>query len=73
MTRPVYLDYNATAPLKTAVIDAMTAALTECGNASSVHRFGRLARRAIDVARDEVATLVGAEARQVVQIGRAHV
>jgi cysteine desulfurase len=66
MTRPVYLDYNATAPLKTAVIDAMTAALTECGNASSVHRFGRLARRAIDAARDEVATLVGAEARQVV-------
>lgn len=66
MTRPVYLDYNATAPLKPAVIDAMTAALAECGNASSVHRFGRLARRAVDAARDEVAALVGVEARQVV-------
>lgn len=66
MTRPVYLDYNATAPLKPAVIDAMTAALSECGNASSVHRFGRLVRRAIEAARDEVAALVGAEARQVI-------
>jgi cysteine desulfurase len=66
MTRPVYLDYNATAPLKPAVIDTMTAALTECGNASSVHRFGRLARRTLDAARDEVAALVGAEARQVI-------
>jgi len=66
MTRPVYLDYNATAPLKPAVIDAMTAALAECGNASSVHRFGRLARRAVDAAREDVAALVGAEARQIV-------
>ena len=66
MTRPVYLDYNATAPLKPAVIDAMTVALSECGNASSVHRFGRLARRCVDAARDEVAALVGAEPRQVV-------
>jgi len=66
MTRPVYLDYNATAPLKPAVIDAMTTALAECGNASSVHRFGRLARRAVEAARDEVAALVGAEGRQLV-------
>jgi cysteine desulfurase len=66
MSRPVYLDYNATAPLKPAVIDAMTAALAESGNASSVHRFGRLARRAIEAAREDVAALVGASAEQVV-------
>jgi cysteine desulfurase len=66
MTRPVYFDYNATAPLKPAVIEAMTAALRECGNASSVHRFGRLARRAIEAAREDVAALVGATAPQVV-------
>ncbi len=66
MTRPVYLDYNATAPLKPAVIEAISAALAECGNASSVHRFGRLARRQVEGAREEVAALVGAEARQVV-------
>ncbi len=66
MTRPVYLDYNATAPLKPAVIEAMTSALAECGNASSVHRFGRLARRAVETAREEVAALVNAVPHQVV-------
>ncbi len=66
MTRPVYLDYNATAPLKPAVIEAMTSALAECGNASSVHRFGRLARRAVETAREEVAALVNAAPNQVV-------
>lgn len=66
MTRPVYLDYNATAPLKPAVIEAMAAALAESGNASSVHRFGRLARRVVETAREEVAALVNAAPRQVV-------
>lgn len=66
MSRPVYLDYNATAPLKPPVIEAMTAALAETGNASSVHRFGRLARRVIETAREDVAALVGAAPRQVV-------
>ena len=66
MSRPVYLDYNATAPLKPAVIEAVTSALAECGNASSVHRFGRLARRAVETAREEVAGLVNAAAHQVV-------
>src|SRR5260221_13410349 len=65
MTRPVYFDYNATAPLKPAVIEAMTAALAECGNASSVHRFGRLARRSVEAAREQVAALVAALPRQV--------
>jgi len=66
MTRPVYLDYNATAPLKPAVIEAVVSALAECGNASSVHRFGRLARRAVETAREEVAALVNAAPQQVV-------
>lgn len=69
MTRPVYLDYNATVPLKQPVIEAMAAALAECGNASSVHRFGRLARRAVETAREEVAVLVGAAPRQIVFTG----
>ena len=43
MNAPVYLDYNATAPLKPAVIEVIAAALAETGNPSSVHRFGRLA------------------------------
>ncbi len=66
MSRPVYLDYNATAPLKPAVIEAMSAGLAETGNPSSVHRFGRLARRGVEAARDDVAALTGAKASQVV-------
>ncbi|MBI3453547.1 MAG: cysteine desulfurase [Rhodospirillales bacterium] len=69
MTRLVYLDHNATAPLKPAVIGAMSAALAETGNASSVHRFGRLARRAVENARADVAALVGARDAQVVFTG----
>lgn len=66
MTRAVYLDYNATAPVRPAAIKAMTEALEQCGNPSSVHRFGRLARRAVEEARERVAALVGARAAQVV-------
>jgi cysteine desulfurase len=57
----LYLDHNATAPVLPAVIAAMADALSRPGNASSVHRFGRTARRDIDAARVEVAALVGAE------------
>jgi cysteine desulfurase len=66
MTTPIYLDYNATAPLKQVAIAAVSAALAETGNASSVHRFGRLARRAVETAREQVAALVNALPAQVV-------
>ncbi|HEX2113363.1 MAG TPA: cysteine desulfurase family protein [Alphaproteobacteria bacterium] len=66
MSAPVYLDYNATAPLKPAVIAAVSAALAETGNASSVHRFGRLARRTVECARERVAALVNAPAASIV-------
>jgi cysteine desulfurase len=59
--RPLcYLDYNASAPVKPAVIEAMTLALGRIGNPSSVHGFGRAARRALEQARASVAALVGA-------------
>lgn len=61
-----YLDYNATAPMRPAVADAMAAALGATGNPSSVHRFGRLARQRIEEARGTVAALVGARPGQVV-------
>lgn len=61
-----YLDYNAGAPTRPAVVDAMTAALTIGGNPSSVHRAGRLARRVIEEARDKLADLVGAEPPEVI-------
>jgi len=62
----VYLDYNATAPLRPEVASAMTSALELCGNASSVHRFGRLARRTVADAREAVATAVDAAAAEIV-------
>jgi cysteine desulfurase len=63
---PVYLDYNATAPLRPEAKAAVLAALELSGNASSVHGFGRAARRLIEDARDRVAALVGAPAERVV-------
>ncbi len=61
-----YLDYNATAPVRPEVATAMTSALDLCGNASSVHRFGRLARRAVEDAREAIAVAVDASAAEVV-------
>lgn len=62
----IYLDHNATTPVRPEVVDAMTAALAQTGNASSVHRFGRLARRMVDDARETVAQLVDASSANVV-------
>jgi cysteine desulfurase len=56
----VYLDYNATAPVRASVADAMLRALVAPGNASSVHGFGRAARQLVEEARERVAALVGA-------------
>ena len=63
----VYFDYNATTPLAPGVADAVAAATRDLfGNASSVHYFGQQAKAALDEARASIATLVGAEASEVV-------
>ncbi len=62
----VYLDYNATTPVKPAVAEAVARAFALGGNPSSVHRAGRLARRAVEEARLRVAELAGAEAGAVI-------
>ncbi len=61
-----YLDWNATAPLRAEAAAAVAAALTRCGNPSSVHRWGRAARAAVERARVAVAALAGAPSRGVV-------
>jgi len=61
-----YFDYNATAPVKPDVAAAVADALAYGGNPSSVHRVGRMARAVVEGARDQVAMLVGAHARDVV-------
>lgn len=63
----IYLDHNATTPLDERVLTAMLPFLREqYGNASSRHEFGTVARRAVELAREQVAALVGAAAAQVV-------
>lgn len=58
----VYLDANATTPIDPRVAEAMLAALVGLpGNPSSDHAAGRAARRAVETARREVATLIGAD------------
>ena len=67
MSRPVYLDYNATAPLEPAALDAMTPYLREeFGNPSSRHDYGRRARDGVEKARAQVAKAVGAKSEEVV-------
>lgn len=63
----VYLDYNATTPTDPVVSDAMTLFLLEqYGNPSSQHPLGQRAREAMDSARQEVASLLGCKASEVV-------
>lgn len=61
----VYLDYNASAPLREAVREHYVEVLGETGNASSVHTAGRQARGRIEAARDAVAALCGSRSRGV--------
>ena len=60
-----YFDWNATAPLREEARAAMSAALAFTGNASSVHAEGRAVRRLIEEAREQVAQLLGADAKNV--------
>jgi cysteine desulfurase len=55
----VYLDHNATSPLRPEVKAAMIAAMDLQGNASSIHGEGRKARKAIDDAREALAFALG--------------
>lgn len=67
MFAPIYLDHNATTPLEPAVLEAMLPWLSEqYGNASSRHEYGRSARRAIDEARSQVASAIGAHFSEIV-------
>jgi cysteine desulfurase len=62
----VYLDWNATAPLRREARDAMAAAWDLGGNPSSVHAEGRQARRLVEEARASIAAAVGAIQRNVI-------
>jgi cysteine desulfurase len=59
MTTPVYLDHNATTRVRPEAIAAMTRALEQGGNPSSIHAAGRAARALVETSREAVAALVG--------------
>lgn len=65
--KPIYLDYAATTPVDSAVVEAMQPYWTEhFGNASSTHSSGHAARRAVDHARNILATAFGCSSQEVV-------
>jgi len=69
MEHAVYLDHNATTPVRPEAAEAVAGALVLTGNPSSVHRHGRMARRLVEDARERVAALVGAGVAEVVFTG----
>ena len=66
MLERVYLDWNATTPLRPEARVAMAEAWELSGNPSSVHSEGRKARRLVEDARAAVAAAVGARSQDVV-------
>jgi cysteine desulfurase len=65
MPRQVYLDYNATQPMRPRVRDAMLDAMARPANPSSVHRAGQSARHAVEQARRAVAAGIGARPGEI--------
>lgn len=66
----VYLDHAATTPMRAEAIEAMLPYLDEqFANPSGSHRFSRLARRALDEARDTIAGIIGCRAGEIVFTG----
>lgn len=66
MRSRLYLDHNATTPLRAEARDAMLAAMDQCGAASSIHGDGRGMRKRLEAARQQVAALVGVQGKNVV-------
>jgi cysteine desulfurase len=66
-TRRIYLDHAATTPVHPEVAEVMMGyMMTDYGNASSLHSFGRRAKEATELARAQVAHLIGAKAEDIV-------
>ena len=63
---PIYLDYNATAPVRPEAVQAVVRALEIGGNPSSVHAAGRAARGVLEEAREQVAALARVRPQDVV-------
>jgi cysteine desulfurase len=66
MPERIYLDWNATTPLRPEAREAMASAWNLSGNPSSVHAEGRQARKLVEDARDSISGAVGALPRNIV-------
>ncbi|WP_111317407.1 cysteine desulfurase family protein [Algoriphagus chordae] len=68
MNYPIYLDYNATTPCAPEVIEAMIPWFGEhFGNAASKsHGYGWVAENAVETAREQIANLIGAQAKEII-------
>ncbi|MCW8879233.1 MAG: IscS subfamily cysteine desulfurase [Kangiellaceae bacterium] len=70
MKKPIYLDYAATTPVDPKVADTMMGCLTLDGvfgnPASRSHRYGWQAEEVVDIARNQVADLIGADPREII-------
>src|SRR5881275_282752 len=63
----VYLDFNATTPVEPQVLDAMLPYFSaEFANAASIHTPGQRARAAVENAREQVASLIGARPQEII-------
>ncbi|MFD2169132.1 cysteine desulfurase NifS [Tumebacillus lipolyticus] len=68
--RKVYLDHAATTPVRQEVLDAMMHVFKEVyGNPSSIHQFGRPARKLMEEAREKVAKAINADPKEIVFTG----
>ena len=62
-----YFDHNATTPVSPAVLEVLVPALLEVyGNASSIHQHGQLAKQKLEIARRQVARLIGCDPKDLV-------
>ncbi len=62
-----YFDHNATTPVSHSVLEVLVTALLEVpGNASSIHQDGQIAKQQLEMARREVAALLGCEPKELV-------
>jgi cysteine desulfurase len=67
MMKRIYLDYNATTPLDPRVLEAMMPYFKDdFGNPSSIHSLGMRGKGALDTAREQVAGLIKAHAREII-------
>ena len=62
----IYIDYNATCPLRPEALRAMNDAYGHIGNPSAIHHFGRAQRVILEHAREQLATFIGAQSQELI-------